>query len=78
VNLLALLKAMKPPLTLPMDFRLMPRSQAGVNIAQTHCFPEFLQAPRQTACQANFNIMHATVRAGFMVVSGLSSRDGVP
>jgi hypothetical protein len=69
---------MKPPLILPMDSRLMPLSRAKADVAQSHRFPEFLQAPRQTACQANFNIMHATVRAGFMVVSGLSSRDGVP
>jgi hypothetical protein len=42
----------KPPLTLPMDSRLMPRSRVRVDVAQAHRFPEFLQAPRQTACQA--------------------------
>jgi hypothetical protein len=43
---------MKPPLNLPMDSRLMPHSRARVDVAQTHRFPEFLPAPRQTACQA--------------------------
>jgi hypothetical protein len=69
---------MEPPLILPMDSRLMPRSRARVDVAQTHRFPEFQQAPRQTACQADFTEMQGAVRAGFMVVSGLSSRDGVP
>jgi hypothetical protein len=32
--------------------RLMQLSRARVDVAQTHRFPEFLQAPRQTACQA--------------------------
>jgi hypothetical protein len=32
---------------LPMDSRLMPLSGARVDVAQTHRFPEFLQAPRQ-------------------------------
>ena len=44
----------------------MPRSRARVDVAQTHRFPEFLQAPRQTAGQADFKEMQATVRAGFM------------
>jgi hypothetical protein len=34
---------MKPPLILPMDSRLLPRSRARVAVAQTHRFPEFLQ-----------------------------------
>jgi hypothetical protein len=38
---------MKTPLILPMNFRLMPRSRAREDVAQTHRFPEFLQAPRQ-------------------------------
>ena len=38
---------MKPPLILPMDSRLMPRSRARVDVAQTHRFPEFMQAHRQ-------------------------------
>ena len=69
---------MKQPLILPMVSRLMPRSRAKVDAAQTHRFPECLPAPRHTACHADFKEMQATVRAGFMVVSGLSSRDGVP
>jgi hypothetical protein len=32
--------------------RLMQLSRARVDVAQTHRFPEFLQAPRHTACQA--------------------------
>jgi len=45
-------RQVKPPLIMPMDSRLMPRSRARVNDAQTHRFPEFLQAPRLAACQA--------------------------
>ena len=37
-----------------------------MDVAQTHRFPDFLQAPRQTACQPDFKEMQATVRAGFM------------
>jgi hypothetical protein len=37
-----------------MDSRRMPRSRAKADVAQTHRFPEFQQAPRQTACQAVF------------------------
>jgi hypothetical protein len=45
-------RQIKPPLILQMDSRLLPRSRARADVAQTHRFPEFLQAPRQTACQA--------------------------
>jgi hypothetical protein len=38
---------LNPPLILPMDSRLMPRSGARVDAAQTHRFPEFLNAPKQ-------------------------------
>ena len=34
-------------LILPLDSRLMTLSRARVDVAQTHRFPEFLQAPRQ-------------------------------
>ncbi len=44
MSLLELLKAMKPPLILPMGSRLMPRSRARVGVAQTHRFSDFLQA----------------------------------
>jgi hypothetical protein len=37
-----------------------------VDAAQTHRFPEFLQAPRQTAGQAGFKQKQVTVTAGFM------------
>jgi hypothetical protein len=56
---------LNPALILPMDSRLMPRTRARVDIAQTHRFPEFLQAPRQTACQDDFKEMQATVRGVF-------------
>jgi hypothetical protein len=52
---------MKPPLILPKDSRLLPLSRAGVDVAQTHRFPEFLQASWQTACQADLKEMQATV-----------------
>ncbi len=38
---------MKPPLLLPMDWRLMTLSRAALDMAQTHRFPECLQASRQ-------------------------------
>ena len=38
---------MFPPLILPMDSRLMSRSGARVNVAQTHRFPEFLMPTGQ-------------------------------
>ncbi len=37
--------AEKTPWFLPMSSRLMPRSRARVDVAQTHRFPEFLQVP---------------------------------
>ncbi|MDH4453599.1 MAG: hypothetical protein QE570_10530 [Verrucomicrobiota bacterium] len=49
MSLLELLKAMKLPSILPMDSRLMPLSRARVDVAQTHRFPEFQQAPRPLA-----------------------------
>jgi hypothetical protein len=42
-----MLKRLMPPLLLPMDSRLMPRTGAKGNVAQPHRFPEFLQSPRQ-------------------------------
>ena len=42
-----MIEEMNPPLILPMDSHLLPRSRARVDVAQTHRFPEFLQAPRQ-------------------------------
>lgn len=37
---------MKAALILPMDSRQMPLSRVRADAAQTHRFPEFLQAPR--------------------------------
>jgi len=37
-----MVEQMKLPLILPMDSRLLPRSRARVDVAQTHRFPEFL------------------------------------
>ena len=66
-------RQMKPPWILPMDSRLMPRSRARADAAQTHRFQEFLQAPRQPGCQADFKKKQAKVRMGFIVgaVAGL-------
>jgi hypothetical protein len=47
-----MIRQMKPPVILPLDSRMMRSSRTGVNIAQTHRFPEFLQAPRQPLADA--------------------------
>lgn len=66
--------------------------ELGVNVTQTHRFPEFQQATRQTAGQADFKEKQATVRAGFMteraklgvpaesvdLTAALRSDDGAP
>lgn len=44
--------AIRFALILPMASRLMPLSRAGVDVAQTHRFPEFLQSPRQPLADA--------------------------
>jgi len=49
---LPMVSQLKSPLLLPMDSRLMPRSQARVDATQTHRFPEFLQTPRQPLADA--------------------------
>jgi hypothetical protein len=36
---------LNPALILPMDSRLMPRTRAKVDVAQTHRFPKFLPSP---------------------------------
>jgi hypothetical protein len=41
---LPMLRPMEPPLILPMDSRLRPRSRARANVAQTHRFLDCLQA----------------------------------
>jgi hypothetical protein len=42
-----MVERMKPPLILPMDSRLLPRSRARVDAAQTHRSTEFLPARPQ-------------------------------
>ena len=59
---LPMVSQLKSPLLLPMAFQLLPHSQARVDVAQTHRFPEFLQAPRQPLADA------------FGIVVGISPR----
>jgi hypothetical protein len=48
----SMISQMKPPLILPMDSLLMPRSRARLDVAQSHRFREFLQATRQRLTDA--------------------------
>ena len=57
---------MKPPSILRMDFRLMPISRTRVDVTQDFRISEFLQATRETAYQADFKRVQATVRVSFM------------
>jgi hypothetical protein len=52
---------MKPPLILPMHSRLMPRSRARVDVAQTHRFLEFLKPTRQPLADAFGVVMGVVV-----------------
>jgi hypothetical protein len=56
--------AIRFALILPMDSRLMPLSRARVDAAQSHRFPEFLQATRQPLADA-LGVVVSGVEGGF-------------